>query len=435
MSQLVTRCPHCSTSFHVSEQQLRAARGAVRCGSCLQVFRADENIVFNEGDPQPATKKAIEDLLEDDDFLIHDDIELEGDDHSDDEDDLPRPKKAEQKPQSPKTEDNKKEERQSPLIDDAFGEQQWQDLDTEKDEDQGEQLEIETEIDQLSAAADDPWAEEIAREESSGIDTKSMPQQPEEDLFSDQRGQLNDGITPAEEHDFFASADTDDRHGSHFLPPDEEPLSVLPDDNLNAAELDERHLDTSQLEAAPLLPKDQLISAIGHAPIEVTWQPKRHNRVPVWLWALGSVVLMLGLVTQVAYFQFDTLSKRDPWRGLYAQACPLVGCTLPPQVDINAIHTANLVVRSHPQIPGALAVEAVLLNRAPFDQPFPTLQLRFTDLKNTPVASRRFSPRDYLRGELSGRRLMPAGNPVHIALDIVDPGSDAVNYELRISPQ
>ena len=437
MSQLVTRCPHCSTSFHVSEQQLRAARGAVRCGSCLQVFRADENIVFNEGDPQPATKKAIEDLLEDDDFLIHDDIELDGDDHSDDEDDLPRQKKATQKPQPPEAEKAaaKADSRQSPLIDDAFGEHQWQNLDDEEDEPQNQQRDIEVEIDMLGAASEDPWAEEIAREESSGIDARpAAPLQPGEDLFSDQIDPSHDPITPAEDHDFFAPQDDTDNRDD-FAPLQEEPLSALPDRDLDPAQLDERHLDTRQLEAAPLLPKDQLISAIGPAPIEVNWQPKRHNRVPAWLWALGAVALLLALVAQTAYFQFDSLSKREPWRSLYAQACPIVGCKLPPQVDINAIHTANLVVRSHPQIPGALAVEAVLLNRAPFDQPFPNLQLRFTDLKNSPVASRRFSPRDYLRGELSGRRLMPTGNPVHIALDIVDPGSDAVNYELRISPQ
>ncbi|MCQ3830966.1 DUF3426 domain-containing protein, partial [Microbulbifer elongatus] len=365
----------------------------------------------------------IEELLEDDDFLIHDDIDLDGDD----EDPSP-PKKTAQPPRE--TPPEKQEPSQSPLIDDAFGEQQWQELGDESDDTESEQLDIEAEIDQLGVISEDPWAEEIAREESSRIETTPPALKPEEYLFADQHD--SDSITPAEEHDFFANEESDTRD---FPPAKEAPLSALPDDQLNPAEMHERHLDTGQLEAAPLLPKDQLISAIGPAPIEVTWQPKRHNRVPVWLWTVGALILLVGLVAQFAYFQFDTLSKRDPWRNLYAQVCPLVGCRLPPQVDINAIHTANLVVRSHPQIAGALAVEAVLLNRAPFDQPFPTLQLRFTDLKNAPVASRRFTPRDYLRGELSGRKLMPAGNPVHIALDIVDPGSEAVNYELRISPQ
>ncbi|WP_066959194.1 DUF3426 domain-containing protein [Microbulbifer sp. Q7] len=410
MSQLVTRCPHCSTSFHVSEQQLRAARGAVRCGSCLQVFRADENIVFNEDDPAPTeTRKAIDDLLEDDDFLIHDDIELEGDD-SDDADALPKQTTPKTGPTQSSNSEKPESTRQSPLIDDAFGEHQWQNLDQEEDSQQSLDLSssLDDEINDLSRASEDPWAEEIAREESSGI-------------------------TPAHHahEDFEHPASDDEPRFSDDLP--SPPLADQTELTATAAVDD--HIDPRQRDEAPLLPRDQLISAIGPAPIEVNWQPKRHNRVPGWLWTLGVLLLMLALAAQTAYFRFDTLSKREPWRAIYAQACPLIGCKLPAQVDINAMHTSNLVVRSHPQIAGALAVEAVLLNRAPFDQPFPALQLRFTDLKNNPVASRRFTPQDYLKGEMSGRRLMPAGNPVHIALDIVDPGPEAVNYELRIAPQ
>ncbi len=38
----ITRCPSCRTSFRVTELQLRAADGNVRCGACLLVFRAEE---------------------------------------------------------------------------------------------------------------------------------------------------------------------------------------------------------------------------------------------------------------------------------------------------------------------------------------------------------------------------------------------------------
>ncbi|AQQ68931.1 hypothetical protein Mag101_15805 [Microbulbifer agarilyticus] len=427
MSQLVTRCPHCSTSFHVSEPQLRAARGAVRCGSCLQVFRADENIVFNEDDAQPANKKAIEELLEDDDFLIHDDIDLDGDDQAGDEAQADSAKTAPKQAAADKAATPQKSDNQNdnPLIDDAFGEQQWQELGSEDDDDrQGDLLDLNSGLDRIGDTSDNPWAEEMAREESSNIHSGSAKQS-EDDLFAEQFAATED-TDPAEHEELIACPAE--------APVNDDDLVPLPDIQLPPSEMSARHLDSGQLESAPLLPKDQLISSIGAAPIEMSWQPKRHHIIPTWLWALGSLLLMLGLAAQIAYFGFDTLSKREPWRNLYAQVCPYIGCKLPAQVDINSIHTANLVVRSHPSIPGALAVEAVLLNRAPFDQPFPSLQLRFTDLKNSPVASRRFSPRDYLRGELSGRRLMPAGNPVHIALDIVDPGADAVNYELRIAP-
>jgi len=37
----ITRCPQCQTSFRVTDEQLRMADGAVRCGSCLTIFQAE----------------------------------------------------------------------------------------------------------------------------------------------------------------------------------------------------------------------------------------------------------------------------------------------------------------------------------------------------------------------------------------------------------
>lgn len=42
----ITRCPHCQTTFRIRTEQLSAAQGAVRCGSCLQVFKAAENLIL-----------------------------------------------------------------------------------------------------------------------------------------------------------------------------------------------------------------------------------------------------------------------------------------------------------------------------------------------------------------------------------------------------
>ena len=81
---------------------------------------------------------------------------------------------------------------------------------------------------------------------------------------------------------------------------------------------------------------------------------------------------------------------------------------------------------------GALAVDAIITNQAPFPQPYPSLQLQFTDLNGAPVAGRQFRPEEYLGGELTGSRLMPVQQPVHIALELVDPGPRAVNYLLTV---
>lgn len=41
---MLTRCPHCETTFRVTSEQLTARQGSVRCGSCREVFNALESL-------------------------------------------------------------------------------------------------------------------------------------------------------------------------------------------------------------------------------------------------------------------------------------------------------------------------------------------------------------------------------------------------------
>jgi predicted Zn finger-like uncharacterized protein len=41
---MFTRCPHCNTVFRITEEQLSAADGRVRCGRCRRVFNAGESL-------------------------------------------------------------------------------------------------------------------------------------------------------------------------------------------------------------------------------------------------------------------------------------------------------------------------------------------------------------------------------------------------------
>lgn len=53
-----TRCPRCRTTFAVSDAQLEARGGVVRCGHCGQVFRADHHRVRTlPATPRPAQEK------------------------------------------------------------------------------------------------------------------------------------------------------------------------------------------------------------------------------------------------------------------------------------------------------------------------------------------------------------------------------------------
>lgn len=52
MNSAITQCPECSTRFRVSDEQLAAHNGMVRCGRCSTVFSAKENLHDDTPDPQ-----------------------------------------------------------------------------------------------------------------------------------------------------------------------------------------------------------------------------------------------------------------------------------------------------------------------------------------------------------------------------------------------
>lgn len=178
-------------------------------------------------------------------------------------------------------------------------------------------------------------------------------------------------------------------------------------------------------------PLKDVIASLEPEPLEVDWQEPGAWRRRL-LWPLLALIALLCLLAQVAWLEFDRLSRVEPYRSAYSVACQVVGCELPELLDRSQIQTSNLLVRSHPDVIDALQVDVILQNNAPFEQTFPVLELTFTNLRSEPVATRRLEPSDYLGGELAGRDKMPVRQPIHIALEIADPGSEAVSYHITI---
>ena len=142
------------------------------------------------------------------------------------------------------------------------------------------------------------------------------------------------------------------------------------------------------------------------------------------------MVAVLGLVAQVVWYQSDNWSRDPDMRPYYETICEWLDCELPLISAPEQIRSQNLVVRSHPEVRGALIVDALVVNNAPHPQPFPVVELTFTTIDGKLVAGRRFKPDEYLAGELDGATLLPSLTPVHITLEIEDPGAEAVNYRV-----
>lgn len=435
MDQRVTQCPRCGTSFRVTEAHLAVAAGAVRCGSCLHIFNAREHWADEPAAAPAAAANPGHDLDNlDDDLLIDDNTPLFGDDEDEDKSDGGSIFSASDDDFGEFREANGPEKLSDTFLDLNSWEQDTGPTFSATAASDGS--------DDDSPAADEQWASRLLEEDDElDIAARNAPARPA--IFEDY-GALLDGMPETDEHRDNPAEDTDEEllDIPDFVPggrqaPGTAAAAAVNDDDDDDDETNAAPGETIDLSLTPLRAGDRigaerpLFGSFEAEPLQLH-QFIREPRWPKVAWSLGLVAALLLLAGQYLYFNFDTLARGQmrPW---LVQVCAVFSCEVPAQSDVARIRTGSLMVRSHPSHRGALAVDAIITNQAPFAQPYPVLQLQFSDLNGAPVAARQFGPDEYLAGELTGSRLMPVQQPVHIALELVDPGPRAVNYQLTVA--
>lgn len=389
---LVTQCPFCQTRFRLTPEQLQVAAGNVRCGACLEVFHAADTAVPASppaSAPQPAAPQRQSALLDDD--LDEPDLQALGLDESIIDEVNPGGMTGHRRTgleaaatEPPAATQTTVEAQADEPATDGFADLHEDFLATPPAQDFGPDFDH----NRLGIQSLRPVDEEYA---DRGIFRRDQPAdtpRPAPEPTSDDTGTAAIAADPT----VADGPGTDDR---------QEPI-ISP---MLWPELDEALLETP---------------------------PARRRQRP-WLWGTLCVLALLALPAQFIYYNFDALARDQHSRPLLENLCFLAQCELPARVDISRIRSANLLVRQHPEFPNALAIDVILYNRADFEQPFPVLQMHFTDAGGRNVASRRFRPEEYLSGELAGVRLMPPQTPIHVALDMLDPGPQASGYSLEFA--
>ncbi len=389
MADNVTRCPKCATSFRISDAHLSSAKGSVRCGSCLSVFDAKKHLL-----PSPEENSHENEMtLQDDDILISDTMEIGT-------------------TTTAKIDDFREE-----FDDGMFA--------------GAESVESELNLFEREALHDDDHGD-VPQDESWALD-----------LLNDDEPEIEQpepsGHQSDERHSYKEETPSNFNQNSFQIIEEETERSSSQAEKELFNEYDDveteefGHSDNAQVYAQPLsTTRTDYLAAIEPEPVEFDW----HGQTKFWqsrkLWACLSLLAGAVLLGQIAWIKMPTLSLIEPYRGYYAQICQSFSCTLPELIDRSKIRSANLIVRSHPKVPNALIVDAVIQNTARFEQTFPTLDVVFTDNRDKVVAARRLTPSEYLGGELSGRKNMPKLQPIHIAIEIADPGEEATGYKIII---
>jgi len=523
---LLTKCPHCGTTFRLTQAQLDIAGGAVRCGACYQVFHAAEHIVKTSVVEEHRTVSLPPDPVEEAfdmksdegmDPYDSDDLEMDspseevfseeyrakidqeskleefgyqeekpkkkdksdeswaeellkelGDDeddqmiHDDDDEDEPKSRitsgdhafSLDEEPASKKKKPKQGNELSDTFVslgtfagDDPFAiseieEDEFGSGDSSDDESWAKAMLDELEEEEspkkpppsgLSMLIDEPEeednspfaAKELSKDKKEIIERAKQDKHKQKALSKSSSKKPKAELRTDETEDFFRLLEEDQTPTGKHKEPKLTDLDDLEDHEIEAITPENLFADSDEV-----INQQIRLSALEYGSEEQS-EPSGRGA----LWAVAMIVLILSLGAQYTYFHFDELSRIPALRPIIAQYCPMIGCELASQSDVSRIVGTNLVVRSHPFEKNALVIDVIIKNQAKFEQPYPVVQLNFENINGDPVASRRFTPKEYISDQTIDLNSMPSNTPIHLTLEIEDPGRDAVNYQLLFLPR
>ncbi len=125
----------------------------------------------------------------------------------------------------------------------------------------------------------------------------------------------------------------------------------------------------------------------------LSWQSGIHQPQSSGFWCLSSVILVLLLLLQIAYFDGQRLLRHPALHSAMWQVCQSLGCQ--PLVFSHAEEWALSHGDLVPHLGRSYLLTAALTNQAAVTQAFPQIKLQLTDFKGMPLAERVFLPQDY----------------------------------------
>jgi hypothetical protein len=150
-----------------------------------------------------------------------------------------------------------------------------------------------------------------------------------------------------------------------------------------------------------------------------------------WPWVAGVATLAFLLLVQVVHSQRDSLVQSPALGPAVAGIYAFLGLSVLAPTDLAAYELRQWGAASDPNEANRLMLRASIVNRASYAQPFPLLRLTLQDRFGGTLGLRDIGPADYLPGSGASGLLAP-GQRADALIRIVDPGSEAVGFELDI---
>ena len=126
----------------------------------------------------------------------------------------------------------------------------------------------------------------------------------------------------------------------------------------------------------------------------------------------------------------QTLAWDDTWGPLVQTLCKAAPCAIEQRRDVAAIELLQRDIRPSDSDPDISDFRLMIQNNASFEQPYPTVEIHFTDTQGKILSTEVHTPDQYLSDELKTTQ-MPPNQKVLILVKAKQPHAQAFGFEFQ----
>jgi predicted Zn finger-like uncharacterized protein len=148
------------------------------------------------------------------------------------------------------------------------------------------------------------------------------------------------------------------------------------------------------------------------------------------VWSAGAITLAILLTVQVVNHYRNDLAASTQFTSPITALYGVFGVTLTPHWDLHVYDVRQLGASVDPESKGQIMVRASVKNGGHQAQPMPLLRVTLQDRFGNRIAARDVAPGSYLPRALPAASFLSAGQRIDAEMAFVDPGSNAVGFEI-----
>ena len=409
-----TQCPHCFTTYVISDEQYRASGGNVRCGTCRERFQVE--FIEDKGAPridpddlsiEPLSQMSVQEVEQETDKTITEKP-------ADEPIEFAAGQKSKDKPE-PGDEETKQQQLKMP-----------------------ESIVFATE-----EATESPTEPNIPEQAELDISIDEEPDQP-----APQPSRKNSGTKQPPPKSGAAKKTKPSRQSDAALIEEVDQLiedKLVGDSisvSLDVSEEMAARIQRRQARKAPILERSSNISTrTGQEPFSL--QPKRSSTIQRWLFAPVTLVIAL-ILSGVLLYQL-WLRQALPWLDdervtsvvtpvilpMREQLTEQLDVELPVRRDLRNLRLLSARTESHPTRSSMLLLRVSMVNKSSIAQPFPWLELSLTDESGRLISRRALRPEDYLYNNRVANRIGPQ-ELKRVTIELLAFPEQVKGYELKL---